>query len=357
MDSSVQASDIVINDSNVPMKLQTVTTMLMLAVACGATPSGSVTDPEPRPGSIGVSGAVADTVTTPIPLIFLGGGSTDQDDAMRRFLDAASGGDVSVIRASGSTGYNEYMFGLSRIHSAETFLLTTRDAASNALTNTLLSQSEALFIAGGDQWNYVQHWSGTPLDVTIRTLKDVKRVPYGGTSAGAMILGGRMFDASNGSVTSAEALANPFDAKVSLRAGLFGSAPILQPFLIDTHFSERDREGRLMVFLARSILPDYAPKGIGIDEKTAFIIDSNGIGTVYGMGFVWIYLPDLSLGAPETVIAETPLTWNRGGRAVRVWKLGNGDRFDLNTFLPLDRPSGYYASVTNGLFTITADSD
>jgi cyanophycinase-like exopeptidase len=166
-----------------------------------------------------------------------------------------------------------------------------------------------------------------------------------------------MFDASNGSVTSAEALANPFDPKVSLRAGLFGPATILQPFLIDTHFSERDREGRLMVFLARSIQPDDSPKGIGIDEKTAFIIDANGIGTVYGMGFAWIYLPDLSLGAPETLTAETPLTWNRGGRAVRVWKVGNSERFDLNTFEPLDRPSGYYASVVNGVFTITADSE
>ncbi|MEN9839923.1 MAG: hypothetical protein RL177_1402 [Bacteroidota bacterium] len=315
------------------------------------------TDPEPRPGSIGLSGAVADTSTTSIPLIFLGGGSTDQDEAMTRFLNAAGGGDVSVIRASGSTGYNDYMMGLSRIHSAETFLLTSRDAAANPVTNTLISQSEALFIAGGDQWNYVQHWSGTTLDATIRTLKDAKRVPYGGTSAGAMVLGGRMFDASNGSVTSAEALANPFDPKVSLRAGLFGPATILQPFLIDTHFSERDREGRLMVFLARSIQSDDPPKGIGIDEKTAFVIDSNGIGTVYGMGFVWIYLPDLSLGAPETLTAETPLTWNRGGRAVRVWKVGNSERFDLNTFQPLDRPSGYYANVVNGVFTITADSE
>lgn len=329
----------------------------MLSVACATTPASIQSDPEPRPGSIGLSGAVADTLTTPIPLIFLGGGSTDQDAAMTRFLQASGGGDVSVIRASGYTGYNDYMMGLSRIHSAETFLLTSRDAAAQPVTNALISQSEALFVAGGDQWNYVSFWSGTPLDATIRTLKDVKRVPFGGTSAGAMIWGGRMFDASQGSVTSAEALANPYDPKVSLRAGLFGSAPILQPFLIDTHFSERDREGRLMVFLARSIQPDYAPKGMGIDEKTAFVIDSNGIGTVYGMGFVWIYLPETSLGGPESLNADIPMTWNRGGRAVRVWKVGHSERFDLNTFQPLDRPSGYYASVTNGVFTITADSE
>lgn len=339
------------------MKIQTVSTILMLSVACGATPSGVLTDPESRPGSIGVSGSLADTTTSPIPLVFLGGGSTDQDDAMRRFLDAASGGDVAVIRASGSTGYNDYMTGLSRIHSAETFLLTTRDAASNAITNSLLSRSEALFVAGGDQWNYVTHWSGTALDATIRALKDVKRIPFGGTSAGAMIWGGRIFDASNGSVTSAEALADPFDPKVRLRDGLFGSAPILQPFLIDTHFSERGREGRLMVFLARSFEVGAPLNGIGIDEKTALVIDADGIGTVYGSGFVWFYLPDARLGGPESLADGTPLTWNRGGNAVRVWKVGNGERFDLKGFLPLDRPAGYFASVSNGVFSITADDE
>ncbi len=276
---------------------------------------------------------------------------------MRRFLDAASGGDVAVIRASGSNGYNDYMTGLSRIHSAETFLLASRDAASNPTTNHLLSQSEALFVAGGDQWNYVTHWSGTPLDATLRTLKDIKRVPFGGTSAGAMIWGGRMFDASNGSVTSAEALANPFNPKVSLRTGLFGSSAHLQPYLIDTHFSERDREGRLMVFLARSYSAEAPLNGIGIDEKTALVIDADGIGTVHGLGFVWFYLPDAGLGGPETLTDGIPLTWSRSGKALRVWKVGNGERFDLKVYGPLDRPAGYYASVSDGVFRITADDE
>lgn len=276
---------------------------------------------------------------------------------MARFLAAANGGDVSVIRASGSTGYNDYMMDLADIHSAETFLITSRDAASNTTMNQILSQSEALFVAGGDQWNYSIHWSETPLDAAIRGLKDVKRIPFGGTSAGAMIWGGRFFDARNGTITSAEALADPFDEKLSLSPGLFGSAPILQNFIIDTHFSERDREGRLMAFMARGRTPEYMPGGIAIDEKTAFVLDEDGIGTAYGLGFVWIYLPDETLGGPETLVASIPLTWNRGGRAVRVWKLSTGDRFDLNTLQALDRPSGYFAYVVNGVFTITADSE
>jgi hypothetical protein len=78
---------------------------------------------------------------------------------------------------------------------------------------------------------------------------------------------------------------------------------------------------------------------------------------VYGSGFVWIYLPDAALGGPEALADGNALTWNRGGKAVRVWKVGNGERFDMNTFLPLDRQAGYFASVVDGVFTITADDE
>ncbi len=339
------------------MNLQTVSTIIMLVAACAATPTAIQTDTPERPFSIGISGNTADTVTTPIPLIFLGGGSTDQDNAMTRFLQAASGGDVTVIRASGSTGYNAYMMGLADIHSAETYLITDRVAASNSKMNLLISNSEALFVAGGDQWNYTQFWEGTALDATVRQLTGTKRIPFGGTSAGAMIWGGRFFDAAKGSITSEEALTNPFDEKLSLRPGLFGSFPILRNWIVDTHFSERNREGRLMAFMARAMGPGYTPGGIAIDEKTAFIIDSDGVGTAYGLAQVWIYIPDSGLGGPESLTTGSPLTWNRAGKAVRVWKLSNGDRFDLNSLRPLDRPAGYYASVVNGVFSITADDE
>ena len=332
-------------------------TILIQSVACAGATGTTPPLPDLRPGSIGIAGSAADTVTIPIPLIVLGGGSTDQDAAMRRFVNAASGGDVGVIRASGSTGYTAYLFDLGRVHSVETFLLASREAASIPVTQTLLSQVEALFVAGGDQWNYVVHWSGSPLDATIRALKDVKRIPFGGTSAGAMIWGGRIFDAAKGSVTSAEALADPFDTKVSLRPGLFGSAPILQPYLIDTHFSERNREGRLMVFLARSIESGYLPKGLGIDERTALVIDADGIGTVHGSGFVWVYAPVSADSGPEVMLRGQPFTWNRSGRAVRVWKLANSERFDMARIQPLDRPASFYASVVGGVFFIIADNE
>lgn len=325
------------------------------AIACTDT---AVLSPEPpaaeTTASIGRVGSPADTTTNPIPLLFLGGGSTDVDVAMIRFIQAADGGNISVIRASGSTGYNQYMLDLADAASVETFLFNTREKSENPDDNATLARSEALFVAGGDQWRYTLSWSNTLLSETVDHLLREKHIPVGGTSAGAMIWGGRYFDASGRSVTSTEAMADPLASDITLRPALFGTAAVLADRIVDTHFSERQREGRLMTFLARARETDYEPKGIGIDERTALIIDENGIGTVYGGGFVWMYLPYWSRGGPEMMLADAPLTWHRDRRAVRVWKLAPGDRYDFSTDRPLDRPSSYHAFVQNGVFFIEA---
>jgi len=335
--------------------------LLFVMLSCSETTSplddGKDTTATERPGSIGRVGSaenITDAQTT--PLIILGGGSTDQDDAMQRFASAAGGGNISVIRASGSTGYNQYLLDLADAASVETFLLDRRELAENPRTNELLLESDALFVAGGDQWNYTRFWNNTRLSATVDSLVNGRRIPFGGTSAGAMIWGGRYYDAAEGSVTSSEALANPYDQKVTLRPSLFRTPDILKDRIIDTHFTQRDRQGRLMVFMARSRTESYHPGGIAIDERTAFVIDADGIGTAYGSGFVWIYLPygNSDGNTPEILADGSPLTWYRSGRAVLVWKLANGQRFDLNQNLPLDRPSSYFAYVREGVFSIEA---
>jgi cyanophycinase len=337
-------------------------TCLFVSCAGDSNPvDGGPNDPNnpgnQRPGSIGRVGTTKNiTDAQTIPLIFLGGGSTDQDDAMTRFASATGEGNISVIRTSGSTGYNQYLLELSDAASVETFLLNRRELADNPRTNELVLESDALFVAGGDQWTYTQFWNNTLLSASIDSLINARKIPFGGTSAGAMIWGGRYFDASDGSITSAEAMANPLDRKVSIRPALFRTPGILQDRVIDTHFTERNRQGRLMVFLARARTFGYYPSGIAIDERTAFVIDSEGVGTSYGSGFTWMYIPfgDANTNTPEVLSDGSPLTWYRDGEAVLVWKLANGQRFDLNENRPLDRPSSYFASVREGVFEIVA---
>jgi hypothetical protein len=75
------------------------------------------------------SGDTADVNTVTSPFTVLMGGATENDSAMIRFLENSGGGDIVVLRASGSNGYNAYMYSQSTRfkHSCVTMplLLTT----------------------------------------------------------------------------------------------------------------------------------------------------------------------------------------------------------------------------------------
>ena len=84
-----------------------------------------------RPGSLGLSGDTADVFTPTQPGYVLAGGSTDVDAAMQWLLARSGGGDVVILRASGSTGYNDYLYKLGKVNSVETLLIDSRDLANN----------------------------------------------------------------------------------------------------------------------------------------------------------------------------------------------------------------------------------
>jgi cyanophycinase len=72
----------------------------------------------------------------------------------------------------------------------------------------------------------------------------------GGTSAGAAVLGEYLFSAEINTITSAEALANPYNSKLSLRDNLFKFS-LLKNTITDTHYNNPDRRGRHIAFMAR----------------------------------------------------------------------------------------------------------
>ncbi len=69
-------------------------------------------------------------------------------------------------------------------------------------------------MAGGDQSQYLDYWVGTPIQSIIQ--QKSKTITIGGTSAGCMVLGNWVYTGANGSITSAEALANPFSKFMTL---------------------------------------------------------------------------------------------------------------------------------------------
>ncbi|MBX2945245.1 MAG: cyanophycinase [Cyclobacteriaceae bacterium] len=275
--------------------------------------------PNPRPEtiSLGITGDKADVNVPTTFGIVLMGGSTDVDEAIRWMIDRASGGDFVVIRASGSTGYNDYIKGLGNLNSVETLLIDSREKANRTEARDKIRNAEALFIAGGDQANYVNFWADTEVSRAIQYLISEKKVPIGGTSAGCAVLGEIIFDAKNGSIISTEALQNPYDPLLSISES-FIKIPYLSNTITDQHYTQRDRHGRHVAFMARMMKDSgIEARGIGVDERTAVCIDQDGNATVFGANKSYFLIHN---GAnPESCLPGIPLHWLRNQEAVRVY--------------------------------------
>ena len=309
-----------------------------------------------------IVGNTADVTTNHQPGIVLAGGATDNDDAMSWLLGKAAGGDVVVLRSSGTDGYNDYLYTLGpAVNSVETYLVDSRSKADDPGLAQSIRNAEALFIAGGDQADYVNFWKGTATGDAIDYLVNTKGVAIGGTSAGCAIQGGVYFSALNGTVTSDVALSDPYNTAVQLGNGDFVQHNILSNVVTDTHYENPDRRGRHMTFMARMVT-DWGidARGIGVEEYTAVCIEPDGTARIFGDAAYedYAYFLQSYGGTPETCSPGTPLTWNRGAQAVKVYKV-KGDNTGNKTFNLTTWESGnggiwedFY--VSNGSLSITS---
>lgn len=305
--------------------------------------------------------------TTPLAAggICMMGGASEDDEAMKWFLRRANGGDVLVLRASGSNGYNNYLYsslGIN-VNSVETIVFNNSSAANEAYVQQKIAQAEAIWFAGGDQWNYVSYWRNSPIDSLINRALLHRKIVIGGTSAGMAILGGFYFSAQNGTITSATALNNPYASTANVDSTTFLQNNYLQDVITDTHYDNPDRKGRHASFLAR-IYSDYgiSAKGIACDEYTAVCIDTNGFASVYGgyptydenAYFIQTNC-ELANNMPETCLPNRPLVWNQNGQALKVYKIPGtstaSNRFDLNTWSTGTGGTWHNWSINNGVLT------
>jgi cyanophycinase-like exopeptidase len=309
-----------------------------------------------------------DIQTNPEGGICLMGGASEHDEAMKWFLQRADGGDILVLRASGSDGYNDYLYsqlGIT-VNSVETIVCNSPAASNDPYVQERVAQAEAIWFAGGDQWNYVSFWRNSPIDSLINLGIPQRNIVLGGTSAGMAIQGAAYFSAENGTVTSTVALANPYGASVTPVITPFIQHAILSDVITDTHYDNPDRRGRHVAFIAR-LLTDHGwwAKGIACDEYTAVCIDENGLARVYGdypnydedAYFIQANC-ELDNWSPENCIAGVPLNWDRGGQALVVYRVkgtnGGSNTFDLSTWQTGTGGAWEYWSVSNGILQTTA---
>src|SRR6187402_3564599 len=177
---------------------------------------GGVSVSQSKYFGIGITGGEEDVNVSTQSGIVLVGGSTDVDEAIAWMIDRSKGGDFVIIRASGSTGYNDYIKELGDLNSVETLMIDSREKAMSPAVGKRIREAEAVFIAGGDQANYVNFWADSEVPSALDYLITKKKIPIGGTSAGCAVLSELVFDARKGTVTSLEALTNPYDTLVSL---------------------------------------------------------------------------------------------------------------------------------------------
>ena len=281
------------------------------------------------------------------PGLVLMGGGTDVDAAFQWMCQRAGGGDFVVIRTTGTDAYNPYIQQLCpQMDSVETIIITSVTGANSAYVSSHIQNAEALWIAGGDQSTYVNTWRGTAVQTGVDFLLNTKQVPVGGTSAGLAVLSQFIYTGELGSVTSSQALANPFHRYVTLDRDLFQSALGVNK-LYDSHFVTRDRMGRSLVFLARIVNNGWAtqPRGIGVDEQTAILVTPNGAGTMVGTGAAYF----LQAPGPAQVLADrTPLTYLN----ISVYKVPQGGTFNLSTWNGTGGVA-YTLNVNNGSLTST----
>lgn len=307
------------------------------------------------------TGSNSDVDTDHKPGICLMGGGSEHDEAMRWFLKKAAGGDVVVLRASGSDGYNEYFYSELGVpvNSVKTFVIHNSNGAVDPVVLEKVSQAEAIWFAGGDQYDYVRYFKDNAMEDVLNDFINNKKGVIGGTSAGMAILGGAYFSAANGTVTSAEALADPYHPKVTLGYSDFLDIPILKNAITDTHYDERNRRGRHSVFLAR-FSKDNSRRSFGIacNGSTAVCIEPDGRAAVYGNyphydEFAYFLQATCATDSlPEQCVSGSPLTWERNGEALKVYKVAGTPTgthyFDLENWESASGGEWQNWSVVNG---------
>lgn len=193
--------------------------------------------------------------------------------------------------------------------------LDERDDALQADTLDILAGAGGIFFSGGDQLRITSLLAQTPLDDRVRALYDAGGV-VAGTSAGASVLCETMLVSGHSDET--------------YRVGEVQMAPglgLIQGVLIDQHFAERGRMGRLLGAVALN------PRalGIGLDEDTAIVVRGTTF-EVIGQGGVYV-IDGAAVTHSNVAEAHAGDALSLHGTVLHV--LSAWDQFDLRRRAPL----------------------
>ena len=255
------------------------------------------------------------------PLIAIGGHEDKEDQRiiLGAVAERLKGGRlvVATVASHEPEGYfDAYREAFGALGSSDLVELYVDDRAetNDPAHKALIDGAAGIFFTGGDQLRIVSQLGDTPLERAVRDLHERGGV-IAGTSAGA-------------SAQSETMLVGGSDGE-SYRIGELHMAPglgLIRNVIIDQHFAERGRIGRLLGAVAHN------PRilGIGIDEDSAIIVEGDRF-TVIGSGAVTIVdaehvsYSNIAEAKPKRVLSI---------HGVTLHALSAGDEFDLKSRKP-----------------------
>ena len=249
-----------------------------------------------------MAGDYAVRMLSPTKLLIIGGAEDRVGKAkiLKRFVKLAGGkASTIVIIPTASSFQAEVIASYSEVftrHGCKTLDVINpadRIAADDPALANRINAATGVFMSGGNQLKLAQVFAGTAAGEAIRRAHQRGAV-IGGTSAGASIMSEFMISLGDEGVT-------PRQRSTQLSQGL----ALLEGVIVDQHFAQRQRYGRLMSIVASS--PNLI--GIGIDEDTAIEVTDNESFTVIGRGAAYVLdcrraitdAPEARSGAPLLV--------------------------------------------------------
>ncbi|HET6681151.1 MAG TPA: cyanophycinase [Gemmatimonadaceae bacterium] len=246
------------------------------------------------------------------------GGRIADPDLLRRFVELAGGSDARIAiipTASSDADTGEATVRTFRDLGADTIDVVAIDSRADCSRDDILEiigEADGIFLTGGNQLRLSTTLGGTPVAKLLR-VRNAAGVHVAGTSAGAAFLSEHM-------IAFGDEGASPRSGMVTLAAGL----GLTNRVIIDQHFRERDRLGRLLTALA------YNPfaVGLGLDEDTAAYIAPDELMHVEGTGGVTVVDPSqIEYSSMDAIQRGDPVSIT----GVRLHVLVKGAAFNLST--------------------------
>jgi cyanophycinase len=253
--------------------------------------------------------------------LYVIGGAEDKlqrRTVLTRFVEACGGSSarIAIVPTASSLGreiIDVYVALFTRLGAAEAFGVRpqTREEAAKPELVEQLDGATGIFMTGGNQLKLSAVINGTPFGEAIRRAH-FRGVTVGGTSAGASFQSSHMVAFGSGGAT-------PKQRMTQVAAGL----GLVEGCVIDQHFAQRNRYGRLLMVVAQS--PNLL--GIGVDEDTAAVITAGHLLEVVGRGVVTIVDGLDVISNAHHATRTRPLMIS----GARLHVLPEGARFDLVT--------------------------